>query len=149
MTHAVATCELNRLVDGQFIIHADKTVDPTEVSMKPFSELEMTDIRFSLCAGAVGVRGVGLVKRFAKIPPVLLRAMSLPECVLEMAGGEVGCLIVLVRRIVGRVDIYGLLGSRADMLLRVVSVCQLLTISTILPVKLRNLNSAHRGRAGT
>jgi hypothetical protein len=105
MAHAVATSKLDRLVDGKLIIHAHKTVDPMEVRIFSINNPKTitTDIMVSLCAGAVGVRGVGLVKRFAKIPPVLLRAISLPECVLEMAGGEVGSLVVLVRRTVGLV----------------------------------------------
>jgi len=90
----------------------------------------------------------GLVKRLAKIPPVLLLDTSLIDCDLEMGGGDVGCLIVLVRRMVGLVARCALLGSRADMLLHTVSVGQLLIHSTILPAQLGNLNPAHRGRAG-
>jgi hypothetical protein len=44
------------------------------------------------------------VKRFANIPPVLLRATSLTDCVLAIAG-EVGNLMVLVRRTDGLVAI--------------------------------------------
>jgi hypothetical protein len=107
MTHAVATSKLDCLVDGKLIIHADKTVDPMEVRICSIDNPKMvkTHMMVSLCTAAVGVRGDGLVKRFAKIPPVLRRAISLPECVLEMAGGEAGCLVVLVRRTVGLVAI--------------------------------------------
>lgn len=61
------------------------------------------------------------------MPPVLLRAASLVDCVLEMGGGEAGDFGVCVRRIDGLVDMYPLVGSLADMLLRDVSVRQLLT----------------------
>lgn len=74
-----------------------------------------------------GVRGEGREKRLAKSPPVLLLDASLIDGDLKAGGGEVGVLIVLVRRKVGRVDMYGLLGSRADLLLVIVSVCKVST----------------------
>jgi hypothetical protein len=52
----------------------------------------------------VGVRAVGLVKRLAKMPPVLLRAASLVDCVLVMGGGDIGDLGVVVRRTDGLED---------------------------------------------
>ena len=55
-------------------------------------------------------------------PPVLLRAVSLTDCVRVIAAGEAGNLIVLVRLIDGLVAMYARLGSRADMLLMIVSV---------------------------
>lgn len=61
------------------------------------------------------------------MPPVLLRAASLVDWVLEMGGGDAGDLGVIVRRIDGLVDMYPLVGSLADILLHDVSVCQLLT----------------------
>ena len=56
-------------------------------------------------------------------PPVLLRAVSLTDCVRVIAAGGEGNLIVLVRLIDGLVAIYVRLGSRADILLIPVSVC--------------------------
>jgi hypothetical protein len=79
-------------------------------------QIELTNIGVSLWTGVVGVRG-GLAKRLAKIPPVLFRETSREDCVLVMGGGEVGSLIVFVRRTVGLVDMNPLLGSRADVLL--------------------------------
>lgn len=72
-------------------------------------------------------RGEGRENRLAKIPPELLFEASLMDGDLKAGGGEVGCLIVLVRRIVGLVAMYDLLGSRADMLLMIVSVCRAFT----------------------
>jgi hypothetical protein len=100
VAHAVATGKLDGLVNGQLVVHTDKTVDPMIVSTCSISCLALTDMMVSLCTGVVGVRG-GLAKRFANIPPVLRRAISRPECVLAMAGGEGGCFIVLVLRTVG------------------------------------------------
>jgi hypothetical protein len=47
---------------------------------------------------------VGLVKRLAKIPPVLLRVASLVDCVLVMGGGDIGDFGVVVRRTDGLED---------------------------------------------
>jgi hypothetical protein len=66
-----------------------------------------------------------------------------------MAGGEVGNLMVLVRRIDGLLAMNPLLGSRAETLLRAVSVCILLTWLLILPVQFRCLASAQGGRTGS
>lgn len=44
------------------------------------------------------IRGEGRAKRFAKSPPVLLRATSRVECVREMGRGEAGDLTALERR---------------------------------------------------
>jgi hypothetical protein len=63
----------------------------------------------------------GRAKRVAKIPPVLRRATSLPDSVLAIAGGDVGDLMVLVRRTDGLGARWALLGSRTEVLLRTVS----------------------------
>lgn len=68
-------------------------------------------------------------------PPVLLRAVSLTDCTLAMGVGAAGNLVVLVRLIDGLVDMYALVGSRADMLLMIVSARVENTLGTVLPAQ--------------
>jgi hypothetical protein len=122
MAHAVAAGEFDSFVDGELIVHADETVDPKQVSVGTVDGSRSTDMGTCLLA----VRELGLEKRLEKIPPVLLRAASFVDCVLVRAGDRMGDL-----RLVWRVD--GLLDlcrsgsrSRADLLLRSVSVVALM-----------------------
>jgi hypothetical protein len=67
-----------------------------------------------------------VLKRLLKMPPVLLRVTSFVDWDLGSAGDRAGDLM-LVRRVDGLEDTCPLLGSRADMLLRTVSVYRMLT----------------------
>ena len=106
---------------GKVIVHADQAVD----SMATFRNLskvqiQATNLWVSLCAGAVGVRGGGALKRLDRSPPVLFRAASRVVCDRESGEGAGGDLGVLVCR-KGGLDACSLLGSRAETVLDDVS----------------------------
>jgi hypothetical protein len=125
VAHAVAAREFDCFVDRELVVHADETVDPREVRLQTVQGMRSTDI--GTCC-LLAVRELGLEKRLEKIPPVLLRFSSFVVGVLVSAGDNMGDLR-LVWRVDGLLDLRPLSGSRsrADLLLRAVSVRRLVT----------------------
>lgn len=79
-----------------------------------------------------------------RIPPVLLRAESRTDCTLVIGVGAVGNLMVLVRLTDGLVAMYALVGSRADMLLKIVSVRLVSSFVVVIPAQTGHLDPTHR-----
>ncbi len=121
MTHAVATRKLCCLVDRDIVVHTYETVNPCAGLVQCVSHGQGKSNRWTSLMD--GERGPAR-KIVAKMPPEFLRVgCSLVEYDLTIgaAAGTSESLTTLGRR-VGLVDKYLLLGSRAEMLLRLISI---------------------------